>query len=130
MVDLNKKNCRMDLDNPLHVYWIRYTEEGQNAELNWIQRVFAYGIHSKKNFEGVYEFNFVSYKNLKFTLELGSDKHWRVFVKLNNGSQIILGRIYLIINGGSFWKPNIEYVELKVFESGNYKEVSEIIHIK
>ena len=118
----------MDLNNPVHVNLIRYTEEGQNAELNWDTKSFCLCYSFKKISKDVYELNFVSFKNLKFTLEL--DKHWRVFVKLNNGSQIILRRTYLHMYGGSFWKPNIEYVELKGFELGNYKEISERIHIK
>ncbi|HET7116164.1 MAG TPA: DUF4833 domain-containing protein, partial [Hanamia sp.] len=44
MVDLNVKNDQLDMDNPVHVYWIRYQEKGQSEELNWIQRKFAYGI--------------------------------------------------------------------------------------
>jgi hypothetical protein len=130
MVDLNVKNGKLDLDNPVHVYWIRYTEKGQKAELNWIQRTFAYGINTKKISESSYELNFVSYKKLKFTLELAPDKIWRVFIKMNNGSRMILKRIYLHINGGSFWKPNIEYVELKGLLPDTNQEVRERIHIK
>lgn len=130
MVDLNVKNDKLDLDDPVHVYWIRYTEERQRAELNWIQRTFAYGIHTKKIADDVYEMNFVSYKKLKFTLKLSPDKIWKVFVKMNNGSEMILKRIYLHVNGGSFWKPNIEYVELKGVSPGTYKEIRERIHIK
>ncbi len=48
IVDLNVKNGRFDTEDPVHVYWLRYTEEGQKKELNWIQRTFAYGIHAKK----------------------------------------------------------------------------------
>ncbi len=102
MVDLKVKKGKLDLDNPVHVFWIRYAEGGQEFELNWIRRVFVYGIYTKKISKGFYELNFVSDKNLKFTLELESDKLWRVFIKLNNGAQMILRRTYLQINGGSF----------------------------
>lgn len=130
MVSLNVKKNKLDLDDPVHVYWIRYTEEGQTKELNWIQRNFAYGMHTKKISEGVYELNFVSYKKMKFSLELGTDKIWRVFANLKDGSRIILRRIYLHVNGGSFWKPNVEYVEIKGDQPVTYQEVRERISVK
>lgn len=130
MVELNVKNGRFDVEDPVHVYWIRYTEEGQKKELNWIQQTFAYGMQAKKISEGVYELNFVSYEKMKFTLEQGTDKLWRVFANLKNGSRIILRRIYLHVNGGSFWKPNVEYVELKGNEPDTYKEARERISVK
>lgn len=125
IVDLNIKNGKVDVDDPVHVYWIRYQKGGQKAELSWIQKTFAYGIQSRKISDNFYELNFVSTKKIKFSLELGTDKVWRVFAKTNNGSKIILRRIYLHVHGGSFWKPNVEYVELKGDEPGSYKEVRE-----
>lgn len=62
VADLNVKNGKVDSENPVHIYWLRYAEQGQKAELNWIQRTFAYGIQAKKIDEGNYKFNFVSYK--------------------------------------------------------------------
>ncbi len=67
---------------------------------------------------------------MRFTLERGTDKLWRVFANLKNGSRIILRRIYLHVNGGSFWNPNVEYVELKGNEPGTYKEARERISVK
>lgn len=130
MVDLNVKNGKIDLDNPVHVYWIRYGEKGQREELSWIQRTFAYGIHSKKISNSVYELNFVSYKKMKFLLEKDAEEHWQVFANLKNGKKMILKRVYLHINGGSFWSPNIEYVELKGLEPGTNQEIRERIKIK
>lgn len=130
MVDLNVKNDQLDMDNPVHVYWIRYQEKGQSEELNWIQRKFAYGINSKKISNSAYELNFVSYKKRKFWLEKDAEGHWQVFANLSNGKKMILKRIYLQINGGSFWIPNIEYVELKGLVPGTNQEVRERIKIK
>lgn len=130
MIDLNLKNGNVDLNNPVHVYWIRYAEKSQMEELSWIQRTFAYGIHSKKISNNVYELNFVSYKNMKLRLDKGSEGHWQIFAPLNNGGKMILQRIYLQINGGSFWNPNVEYAELKGIEPGTKREVRERIKIK
>jgi hypothetical protein len=130
VVELNVKNGKVDDENPVHAYWIRFTEKGQRAGLNYIQRTFAYGIDSKKIKEGIYELNFVSYKKLKIRLERDSENTWRVFYKLVNGNFITLKRIYLHINGGSFWSPNVEYVEIKGNNTLTNKEVRERIKLK
>lgn len=130
VVELNVKNDRVDDENPVNVYWIRFTENGQRAGLNFTQKTFAYGIDSKKIKEGIYELNFVSYKKLKIRLEKELENTWRVFYKLANGNSIILKRIYLHINGGSFWNPNVEYVEMKGYDSLTKKEVRERIILK
>ncbi|MBS1604959.1 MAG: DUF4833 domain-containing protein, partial [Bacteroidetes bacterium] len=44
IVELNEKNGVIDKEDPTHVLWVRYTEQGQRQELNWIQRHFAYGL--------------------------------------------------------------------------------------
>jgi Domain of unknown function (DUF4833) len=130
VVELNVTNNKLNLDNPVHVYWIRYTEKGQKAELNFIQRNFAFGMDTKKIADGVYDLNFVSYKKMKFRLEKSAGNIWRVFANLSNGQKMILRRVYLHINGGSFWKPNVEYIELKGNEPVTYKTVREKIIVK
>ena len=130
VVELNVKNGKVNEDNPVHVFWIRYTEKGQRAELNFIQKTFAYGIKSKKIKDGTYDLNFVSYKKLKLRLQRDANNKWRVFHNLINGGSIILRRIYLHVNGGSFWHPHIDYTELKGNDPINYKEVRERIIVK
>jgi len=43
--------------------------------------------------------------------------------------QVILNRIFIRVNGGSFWKPNIEYVELKGSDPATGAEVVERMKI-
>src|SRR5471030_1688469 len=45
--ELNDKGGKLDPENPIHVYWLRYAEKGQAEELNYIQRKFAYGLTTK-----------------------------------------------------------------------------------
>jgi hypothetical protein len=45
-------------------------------------------------------------------LTKGSDYKYHVYYVINN-KQAILSRIYLQINGGPMFSPNIEYVEFK-----------------
>jgi Domain of unknown function (DUF4833) len=109
--DLNLVNGKPDEEEPVHVYWIRYTEQGQKKELNYIQRKFAYGIKSKKLAEDRYELNFVSYKKLKMYLQMGPDRQYHVYAGIN-GKMAVLNRVFIQINGGTFWSPNVEYFEM------------------
>ena len=130
MVDLNVGNGKVDTDNPVNVYWIRFTEGGKKAPLSFIQKEFAYGVKTKKTGEGKYDLNFVSYKKKKFQLEKGINGVWHVYFTLDNGDREILKRVYIHIEGGSFWKPNIKYVELTGINPTTNKEVRQRIFLK
>jgi hypothetical protein len=49
-----------------------------------------------------------------------------VFVKIR-GKQAILNRLFIKINGGSFWSPNVEYMEIKGIDITNGNEMVERI---
>ncbi|MFL9485478.1 DUF4833 domain-containing protein [Chitinophagaceae bacterium LWZ2-11] len=115
-------------DEPVHVYWIRYTEKGQNQELSYIQRVFAYGMKTKSEGGGKYSLHFVSYKKYPMTLMVGKDGKYHVYGNINK-KQVILHRIFIKINGGSFWSPNVEYVEVKGIDPDSGKDVVERLKI-
>jgi hypothetical protein len=124
MYDLNvDKNGKLDTESPMHVYWIKYAEKGQKEELNYIQRKFAYGITSKKTAEEQYDLRFVSYKKLPLVLKKAGDNKYHIFVTADQ-KQIVLNRIFVKVEGGSFWLPNIVYVELKGTEQLTGKEIA------
>ncbi len=124
VVDIHRKGAVPDEDEPVHVYWLRYQENGQKEELNFIQRKFAYGIKAKKIASNQFELNFVSYKKQKFFLMPGADKQYHVYAVIN-GKTVLLSRVYLHINGGSFWKPNVEYMELAGTDPVTHQAVKE-----
>jgi hypothetical protein len=128
--DLNDKDGVVDPENPIHVYWLRYTEnqKGQRAELNYIQRTFAYGIKARLLSPDKYELHFVSYKKYSMYLERAADHRYHVFAMIN-GRVAILQRIFVEIRGGSFWTPHVEYVELKGLDPATGKEVMGRINV-
>ncbi len=128
MCELNLRDGQPDPEDPVHVYWIRYQENGQKAELNYIQRKFAYGMKAKKVSDNSYEINFVSYKKYKMHLKQGSDGRFHVFSRINQ-KEAILTRMYLSINGGTFWSPNVEYVQVTGIDPVTRQEVQEKIRI-
>jgi phosphatidylglycerophosphate synthase len=128
--ELNQTDGVLDKDEPVKVLWIRYTEQRQREDLSWLQRHFAYGLHEKDMGNGVYELRFVSYKKVPMYLKKWpTDNKQHVFVTINN-RQAILNRIYIRIDpGGTFWSPNVKYLELKGVDIQNGKELVERLKV-
>jgi hypothetical protein len=122
--ELNYKDNVLVADDPIHVYWIRFEDKGQKEELNFIQKKFAYGIKANLVAKDKYEINFVSYKKFPMILMRGPNNKFNVYGTINQ-KQAILNRIFVKINGGSFWSPNVEYVEIKGIDPASGKEVVE-----
>jgi phosphatidylglycerophosphate synthase len=128
--ELNQQDGVIDKDEPVKVLWIRYTERRQREDLSWLQRHFAYGLHEKDLGNGVYELRFVSYKKVPmYLMKWSGDNRQHVFVTINN-RQAILNRVYIRIDpGGSFWSPNVKYLELKGVDAQNGKELVERLKV-
>jgi hypothetical protein len=119
------KNGQPDLENPVHVFWIRYTERGQRAELSFVQRVFAYGIKARPISDNKFELHFVSYKKFPlYLMKSDADNKYHVYANIAR-TQAIVNRIFIKINGGSFWSPNVEYIEVKGIDPNSGKEIKE-----
>jgi hypothetical protein len=112
---LNIQNGKLNTSNPVLSYWIRYADRGQTEKLTFIQRRMAYGISHKEIEPGIYELHLPAYKALKITLsENRKTGKYQALVKIE-GNDIILNNIFVRITGGSFFKPNVQYIEI----SGN-----------
>ncbi len=113
-----------DADEPVRVYWIKYAERGQKEDLNFIQRKFAYGLNFKPLNNGGYDIRFVSYKKFPLALLKGTDGKYHIFAFISH-KQAILKSIFVMVDGGSFWIPNILYVEIKGTDPGTGREMVE-----
>lgn len=129
--------CELNIDrdgevnekDPIKVYWIRYASNGEKEDLNYIQRKFAYGIQTKAIGNDQYELRFVSHKKLPlYLIKSADDKKYHVYVTVNN-KKIQIERIFLRIEGGSFWLPNVKYVELKGINTANKSQIIERIKV-
>lgn len=119
----------VDAADPVHVYWMRYADDSETKELGYVQRKFAYGIESKALAKDQYELRFVSHKKLPmYLVKSEDDKKYHVYVTVNN-KKIQIERIFLRIEGGSFWLPNVKYVEIKGMNTANNTLITERIKI-
>ncbi|EHQ30247.1 DUF4833 domain-containing protein [Mucilaginibacter paludis] len=124
--DLNvNTNGEPDKENPVHVYWIKYNERGQKEELNFIQRKFAYGLVTKPLDNGKFDVRFVSYKKYPLSLmKSATDNKYHIYATIDK-KQAILNKIFIRIEGGTFWVPNVVYVEVKGTDPATGKEIME-----
>ena len=123
--DLNlNSDGKLNTEQPVKVYWLKYAEKGQKEELNYIQRKFAYGLTAKALNNGNYDIRFVSYKKFPLTLMRTGDGKYHIFALIAQ-KQVILNRIFVKIEGGSFWLPNVMYVEVKGSDPLTGREIVE-----
>jgi phosphatidylglycerophosphate synthase len=116
---------QLNEESPVHVFWIRYQEGGVKKELSYIQRAFAYGIKSKPAGNGNHNLHFVSFKKQQLLLSRSPrDNKYHVYTTINQ-RQAQLSRIFVKVDGGSFWSPNVVYLELKGTDPVTGKEVME-----
>ncbi len=118
---------QLNTDDPIHPFWLRYAEEqGKRKELNFIQRKFAYGLKVKKLQRDNYEVRSVAYAKKVLYLRKGIDNKYHVYTNISN-TLAILNRIFINIDGGTFWYPNVTFIELKGLNATTGKPVSEKI---
>ena len=124
---LNLDGEQVDADKPVNVYWIRYTEGGDRKGLNLVQRTMAYGISHKALDNGDFELRIAAYKTLPLRLSY-SEKHkqYVVFASINN-REAILDRIFVRIEGGNMFSPDIAYFELLGRDTATHAKVTQRI---
>ena len=122
--ELNYKNGVVDAKEPVSVFWIRYGEQGQREELSFIQKKFAYGVKTTLVAKDKYELRFAACKDYPMYLIMDADNKYNVYATINQ-RQAILSRIFVKINGGTAWSPNVEYIEIKGIDLSTGKEITE-----
>ncbi|HWA34415.1 MAG TPA: DUF4833 domain-containing protein [Cyclobacteriaceae bacterium] len=126
--EINMKDGVLDSVEPVHIFWIRYADKGQREELTEIQRNLAYGLVMKKIRPEEFELRFHAKKEHVFILKKGNDERYHVFVSINNKSAV-LEKIFLQINGGPVFSPNIEYVMFYGSDAETGEPVSEQVRL-
>jgi hypothetical protein len=124
-----EKDGNLNEAEPIKAYWIKYAQGGKIDPLTYIQKNFAYGVKSKifDKEKKSYMFEFVSYHKRQFyLLKSATDNKYHVYGYINN-KLTILNNILVKIEGGTFWIPNVKYVEVNAFDSSTSSEVTEII---
>ncbi len=114
--DLNyNADSTLNQDEPVHPYWIRYADKAEILELSYLQKHYAYGVNAKliDKEKQTFKLNFVSYSKRDMFLRRSSiDHQYHTYITIK-GKLCTLIRVYIQIEGGSFWFPHVKYLELK-----------------
>ena len=109
---VNLKDGEIDDNQPVKAHWIRYAEGGKRTNLSFVQRKFAYGVHHTKTGNQEYDIRLQAYKDLEISVRFDLEKNkYQAYTAVKN-REIILERIFVRIDGGSYFKPNVQYIEV------------------
>lgn len=125
-VNTDKSN-NLNVDNPVNVYWIKHTDDGRIEPLTWIQKKYAYGLKFLRVNENETTFQFVSYDKKTFTLKRNKEGNYKVYSLIGN-KLVEVNRIFVQIDGGTFWFPKISRVELHAKDVLSGQITKEIIN--
>lgn len=114
----------LNADDPIHPYWKLYAKQQQCVELSMLQRKFAFGVSTKALGNDKYDIRILSYKKIPLTLMKGTDGKYHIFVTILN-KQAILNRVFVRIDGGPVWSPNVKFMELRGIDTATGKLIAE-----
>jgi len=116
----------LDEKEPIKIFWIKYTDKNSVEPLTLVQQKFAYGLKFSEITPDKAEFQFVSYSKRTLTLRKNNTGNFAVFTEME-GRQVELERVFIQIDGGTFWFPKITRVEIHGKESIDNELVVEVI---
>jgi len=104
---------KINSQHPVAISWINYATDQKRSELNYIQKTFAYGVESLiiKGERESYILTVVSYKKRQIYLVQDPVGKYHAYITINNKLSV-LKHVFVKIEGGTFWVPNVKYVEL------------------
>ncbi|MEX6687290.1 DUF4833 domain-containing protein [Danxiaibacter flavus] len=112
----------LDTENPVKTSWIRYTENGRRKELNAIEEKFAYGVVSRYSGDDQYEIRLAAYKKMPLLLKRSAtDNKYHIFLACGD-KESLLTRVFVQVNGGSFWNPKVEYIDITTTDISTGRE--------
>jgi len=123
------KNGDVNEKSPVKASWIRYEENGIVKELSTIENKLAYGVKCKLIGKDSYEVRLVSYKKLTMYLEKAPDnQQYRLYIK-DEGKNLLLKRVFVKVEGGSFWFPKVHYIYLFTVDSYSGAQILKRINL-
>lgn len=94
---------------PINVFWMKYSEGGDSAQLNQIQKR-AFGYTASKINNDAYEIRMKSYDKLGLFLNRNDQGSWKITTKINS-KNAYLSNIYVFADEFGIF-PQVKYIEL------------------
>lgn len=104
------RNANGDLvqEQPLNVFWLRYSQEGQTQELNKIHKL-VYGYRSWKLNSETFKFQMVAYPRQDFFLAKDENGKFQVSTQLGD-EMVSISNIYAFAEESGVF-PQVDYIE-------------------
>ncbi|WP_316839616.1 DUF4833 domain-containing protein [Pedobacter gandavensis] len=107
-----KADGLLDPKAPVKGSWVRYEEQGRLKPLSNIEEKFAYGLKSKALGNETYEIRLAAYQKMPmYLIKSETDQKYHIYIK-DEGRNHLLKRVFVKVNGGSFWFPKVVYIDL------------------
>ena len=106
------RNGRLDADEPVRVYWLRYNTDGKERDLSFLERHFAFGVETRpaRDGGGGHMVSIVAKPELEFRVVI--DKFGQAHaIGTYQGRPARLKSIYVTLDGGGFM-PDVLFVDL------------------
>ena len=118
---------KLNINNPVKVYWLKPSDANKTEPISWIQKNFSYGLTFLNIMETEAKFQFVSYNKRTFKLRKNDNGDYQVFTNSLN-KRVALNRIFIQIDGGTFWFPNITKIDIYSTDIKTGKTIIETIN--
>lgn len=117
----------IDVADPVKIFWeIDQNNRIKTENLTWIQNKYAYGIQILSISPDSLSFHFVSYDKKIIRVKKNSSGEFVAQVTCNS-SNMTLEKIFIQIDGGTFWVPKISSVRLEGKDIHSGKPKTELI---
>ena len=117
---------KINIRNPIRIYWIKHTLGGIEENLSWVQRKFGYGLKFFRVNDSQVIFRFVSHINRDFSLRKNNEGYYKVYTSSNN-EIIEVNKLFIQFDGGTFLSPKVTKVELHGIDLKTHDHIIEII---
>ncbi len=118
----------LDMQKPVHAYWIKYAKGGVTEELLPIEEKLAYGVIAEMTdaTEKTFKINIAAYKKIDIILKQDkkAPKKYAAYVTAN-GKNIQLSKVFLKLENPNSFKPTILYIEFTGKDEKTGKMITE-----
>jgi len=123
--DANRlKNGKLDSEQPVNIYWLRYNTNGERRALNFAERNFAYGLTFEPINSGKYYIiKLMAYAERTIRISVSKEGKAEAHTQIK-GKQARLKNIYIDVEGSGFWS-SVNYIELTGMDVVSGKKISE-----
>jgi hypothetical protein len=109
-------NGTLSPNDPIKGFWLQNNKVQKLEPLSAREKKHEYGIQSKAIGNDEYEIRLRAYKKMPLYLKKSAvDNNYRLFIK-DEGKNVLLKRVFIKLNRGTFWFPKLQYIDLITLE--------------